>query len=80
MFADTSHGQVRGRALRPVPWPQGRSRFKLNSTIVSDQIICPRYLSSLLFFQELKEIGGTEELEKEVKRRIKRKGTQDAVQ
>jgi beta-carotene 3-hydroxylase len=34
----------------------------------------------LLFFQELKEIGGTEELEKEIKRRIKRKGTQDAVQ
>jgi beta-carotene 3-hydroxylase len=30
--------------------------------------------------QELKEVGGTEELEKEIKKRIKRKGTSDAMQ
>lgn len=33
-FADTSYGQVRRRALRPVPWPQGQLRFfKLISVI-----------------------------------------------
>ncbi|CAN6308219.1 unnamed protein product, partial [Urochloa humidicola] len=30
--------------------------------------------------KELKEVGGTEELEKEIKKRIKRKGTLDAIQ
>ncbi|PAN51854.1 hypothetical protein PAHAL_9G624800 [Panicum hallii] len=30
--------------------------------------------------KELKEVGGTEELEKEIKKRIKRKGTSDAMQ
>lgn len=29
--------------------------------------------------QELKEVGGTEELEKEIKKRIKRKGTSEDV-
>jgi hypothetical protein len=41
-----------------------------------------RVLKSLVDFgwQELEEVGGTEELEKEIQKRIKRRETLDAMQ